>query len=87
MLLRFQSGFERNLVGQTLDFVRPVLLYTMDTELTYDKPIKELQFGGYQIFRYKMFFIQFVLFDIQILVSLCVVENVSNWNLVQKYAF
>lgn len=101
---RFQSGFERTLVGKTLEQIRyvvkyfkaisgylkyskecswifihmkhffllnqrfcqflnvrtnnlhlnisrPVLFYTMDTELSYDMPIKELQFAGYQIFR------------------------------------
>jgi hypothetical protein len=46
------SGFERQLVGKTLEMIRPVLLYTMDTRLTFDRPIKEFQFAGYQIFRY-----------------------------------
>ena len=49
---KFQNGFERQVVSKTLEMVRPVLLYTMDTDLIYDVPIKELQFGGYQIFRY-----------------------------------
>ena len=49
---KFQNGFERQVVAKTLEMVRPVLLYTMDTDLIYDMPIKELQFGGYQIFRY-----------------------------------
>jgi hypothetical protein len=46
-----QSGFERSLVAKALETVLPLLLYTMDTKLTHDLPIKELQFAGYQIFR------------------------------------
>lgn len=49
---KFINGFDRQLVGKTLEMVRPVLLYTLDTELTFDRPIKEFQFAGYQIFRY-----------------------------------
>ena len=54
------AGFERQLVGKTLEVARPVLLYTMDTKLTFDRPIKEFQFSGYQIFRYFQFLFELI---------------------------
>ena len=32
----------------------------MDTKLTFDRPIKEFQFSGYQIFRYFQFLFEFI---------------------------
>ena len=57
---KLMAGFERQLVGKTLEVARPVLLYTMDTKLTFDRPIKEFQFSGYQIFRYFQFLFELI---------------------------